>query len=56
MELPAILVSAFLALFPPCPTEDSSFCGWNAATQGNGTGASFIALWGNAILTSDKES
>jgi hypothetical protein len=29
---------------PPCPTEDSVGCTWDAQTQGNGRGDSFIVL------------
>ena len=28
-----------------CETEDSQWCIWNAAQQGNGQGSSFISLW-----------
>lgn len=28
---------------PACPTEDSVGCRWDASTQGNGMGRSFIA-------------
>ena len=28
-----------------CETEDSTWCIWNAAQQGNGKGQSFISLW-----------
>lgn len=28
-----------------CPTEDSTWCVWNAASQGNGIGHSFVSLW-----------
>lgn len=38
----------FLA-FSPCPTEDSTWCVWNAEIEGNGRGRSFIAL-GNMII------
>lgn len=38
------LFAIALAIFPPCPTEDSSWCGWNAAENGNQRGRSFIAL------------
>lgn len=40
----------FLALtmsfteFPPCPTEDSTMCYWDASTRSNGEGTSFIAF------------
>lgn len=33
----------------PCVTEDSSWCVWNAPTQGDGTGHSFIALQDSVI-------
>jgi hypothetical protein len=29
--------------WPPCPTEDSVGCVWDAQRQGNGLGVSFIA-------------
>ena len=32
------------ALVPPCPTEDSANCYWNAQERGNGTGQSFLAI------------
>lgn len=28
-----------------CPTEDSQWCYWNAQTQGNMVGNSFVATW-----------
>lgn len=31
-----------------CPTEDSTNCFWDATSQGNGTGQSFIDLNGTA--------
>lgn len=31
---------------PPCPTEDSENCVWDAEVQGNGQGRSFIRLGG----------
>lgn len=31
------------AMLPPCPTEDSVSCYWDASTRGNGEGRSFIA-------------
>lgn len=37
-------------LFPACPTEDSIRCAWDAEAQGNGTGASFIALTETIII------
>lgn len=39
-----IILAALLAVMPPCPTEDSDWCGWNAAEQGNGRGRSFVRL------------
>lgn len=38
-------------LLSPCPSEDSNFCQWDAQTQGNGLGQSFVALSGNWIVT-----
>lgn len=31
---------------PPCPTEDSDDCYWDAARMGNGQGTSFVSLQG----------
>lgn len=31
-------------ILPPCATEDSTQCYWDAQTMGNGRGRSFIAL------------
>jgi len=49
-----VLVAAvpFLATLPPCATEDSVNCYWNATSQGNGEGESFIALYiaGNDVI------
>jgi hypothetical protein len=47
--MPVSILALLLSLFPPCPTEDSSWCGWDAAVQGNGRGQSFIAL-GSTVL------
>lgn len=39
------IVALILALMmPPCPTEDSSGCYWDAAANGNGEGISFVVL------------
>ena len=29
----------------PCPTEDSTWCHWDAQTHGNGQGRSFTTYW-----------
>ena len=29
----------------PCATEDSTWCHWDAETQGNGQGTSFTTYW-----------
>lgn len=34
----------------PCPTEDSTWCYWDATSRGNGNGESFIALWEGATI------
>lgn len=54
-DLAPALALAFAALMmlittlPPCQTEDSSNCYWNAQTMGNGNGSSFIDLGGYLI-------
>jgi hypothetical protein len=42
-----ICITAFqvVMFLPVCEVEDSTFCAWNAKTQGNGLGQSFITLW-----------
>lgn len=45
----AMIFTALLAAMPPCPAEDSDWCGWNAQEQGNGAGRSFISLGGALI-------
>lgn len=42
----AILLGFLLAILPPCATEDSSNCVWDAQSMGNGTGNSFVDLDG----------
>ncbi len=50
----SIFLAAVTAAFPPCVTEEASpenppACVWNAETQGNGQGESFIDIDGTAI-------
>lgn len=40
------MLGFLLAVLPPCATEDSTNCAWNAQTMGNGTGTSFIDVNG----------
>lgn len=42
----AVLVGAALGVgaMPPCLSEDSTGCYWNARTMGNGEGRSFVAI------------
>lgn len=43
--LAVLLGLAFgVGMMPPCVTEDSTGCYWNAQTMGNGEGRSFVAL------------
>jgi hypothetical protein len=35
---------------PPCPTEDSWYCHWNAAYQGNHHGYSFISVGDDVVI------
>lgn len=39
----ALILSLIL---PPCAYEDSGNCYWNAQTQGNGEGQSFVTVAG----------
>lgn len=34
---------------PPCPTEDSINCVWDASARGNGKGASFMDILGYRV-------
>lgn len=34
--------------FPPCQTEDSNTCYWDAASRGNGIGQSYV-VWDNEV-------
>lgn len=40
------LVLATLLHFSPCATEDSRNCTWDASTQGNHRGTSFVDIGG----------
>ena len=40
----ALIIAILVAILPPCATEDSTMCVWDASTQGNGQGHSFISL------------
>lgn len=33
-------------ILPPCPTEDSNNCYWDAQSRGNGQGTSFVVIDG----------
>lgn len=45
----ACLALMFWLAVPACPTEDSNNCYWDAQTQGNGRGQSFIDIGGHLI-------
>ncbi len=47
MSLLVLILSLF---FPPCATEDSNGCYWDAAARGNGEGISFIALDNGSLI------
>lgn len=36
------ILSALLTFAPQCASEDSTYCYWDASTQGNGQGSSLI--------------
>jgi len=44
----AILLVALALIMPPCATEDSVNCHWDASASGNGVGSSFIDVNGTA--------
>ena len=37
--------------WPECPTEDSTWCSWDASAQGNGQGSTVINFWGDFYIT-----
>lgn len=50
------IIGLILALLlPPCPTEDSTWCSWDAAEQGNGRGSSFVTLDEGTIIYLDNK-
>jgi hypothetical protein len=46
------IAAILFAILPPCPTEDSSWCSWDARSQGNGAGTSFVAI-GDTVVYID---
>jgi len=42
------LIAVLIALLPACADETSAWCYWDASTQGNGEGRSFIDIGGVA--------
>lgn len=46
MTYVALILSLIL---PPCTTEDSANCYWDASTRGNGQGVSFVDVAGHVI-------
>ena len=42
-------------VLPPCPTEDSANCYWDADTQGDWTGTDFVDLDGTAYYPEVEE-
>ena len=49
----SVLLAILLALFPACPTEDSTGCVWDAQTHGNGEGRTFLAIGETTIFLGD---
>jgi hypothetical protein len=45
-----------LFTLPACPAEDSDNCLWDAATQGNGIGTSFIAYHGEHYYLGERRT
>jgi hypothetical protein len=44
---------SWAAGWPPCPTEDSVACHWDAGTAGNGQGRSFVTLPDGTVIYLD---
>ena len=44
------LLVALALIMPPCATEDSLNCYWDASASGNGIGQSFIDIDGTAYI------
>lgn len=40
---------------PPCPTEDSTNCIWDATTSGNGGGTSFVDINGTTYYEENNQ-
>lgn len=49
------LVPEAAPALPACATEDSTNCKWDADTQGNGIGQSFIDIEGKQIFISSRK-
>ena len=47
----SLVMALLVALLPACATEDSANCYWDASTQGNGLGTSFVDVLGTAYPT-----
>jgi len=48
-----LLVTLLMLILPPCPTEgDSTWCSWDAQSQGNGQGTSFVVI-GETVIYVD---
>jgi len=45
--------ATFSLEIPPCPTEDSDGCYWDASTRGNGLGKSFVATNDGEVIWLD---
>lgn len=45
------LLTVLVLLLPPCHTEGSANCHWDASAQGNGVGHSFVNLAGSVFWT-----
>lgn len=43
-QLVQLLFAFLFAILPPCPTEDSTNCKWDAVNMGNGNGYDFVVI------------
>jgi len=44
-----LLFTLLMAVLPPCQSEDSNNCAWDAQSQGNKVGTSFVNVGGFTI-------
>ena len=51
-----LIIVTLALLSPPCASEGDTNCYWDASTQGNGQGRSFVDVQGTAYYLAPPES